>query len=231
MNIYHLSDIILNYIDHLISYISGRLVEKIHSPVSGELYVYYVNGRYILNSARGNYSFGELHVAFRRIFRKLHIKNRNISNVLLLGLGGGSVVNLLTEEFKIKCRITAVDIDPVFIETAYKYFKIDRFENLKIVNSDAIDFLKEDRVQYDLVVFDIYIDNEVPSEFETTGFLKLLKNTIKPSGLLVFNKDVNSEKMKQSMDSFEKNFHEIFETYHRCQVVKEHYFFIYTPGR
>jgi len=211
---------------YLANLLSGRLVEKIHSNINGDLFVYYVHGKYILNSKHGNYSFGELHQAFFKLFKKINIDQRKIEKVLLLGLGGGSVVSLLTKNFGLKSQITAIEIDQEVIELASKYFEINSYDNLSIVKSDALDFFKINTQKFDLIIFDIYVDSEIPSSFETKNFLLTLKNSLANNGLLIYNKDINMATMSNTLAKFEDSFRQVFNAYRKLQVVKNNYFFL-----
>ncbi|MCU0399207.1 MAG: hypothetical protein MUC73_14035, partial [Cyclobacteriaceae bacterium] len=53
----------------LISYVSGTLVEKRSSAISGELEVWFQNGRYVLHSPDANYSYDTLHRVFQKAFK------------------------------------------------------------------------------------------------------------------------------------------------------------------
>jgi len=59
---------VLNYLNR---FIFGKEIEKSLSKISGELMVYYIKGRYILNTKSANYSYGALQQAFRRVLKKI----------------------------------------------------------------------------------------------------------------------------------------------------------------
>jgi spermidine synthase len=210
----------------LLSYIWGVHVEKVPSRINGELNVYYIKGKYLLNATQANYSYGALHKGFRKIFRKIKLKKQSFSNVLLLGFGSGSVVSIIHEEYKMNCRITAVELDPIVLTLGNKYFNIKRFENLKIVTGEAFDFVKNTKEKFDLIVFDIYIDTDIPPLFESMEFLESVKNILSENGLLVYNKDINSEKMKESLDFLNGNFSNVFPSGRKLKIGRKNYFFV-----
>ena len=76
-----------------------------------------------------------------------------IDRVLMLGLGGGAVVHLL-ERYVRPTEIVAVEIDPLHIRLARRYFGAAR-PNVTIVEGDARDFVR----QYDGPPFDLVIDD------------------------------------------------------------------------
>ncbi|HPD66067.1 MAG TPA: hypothetical protein P5050_10490 [Bacteroidia bacterium] len=208
------------------SYLWGVELERVQSNLNGQLYVLYIKGRKILNARHGNYSFGVLHDAFRKAFRQAGITGIQPQKCLLLGLGGGSVVTILRDELKLSCFIRAIDFDPEVVSIAENHFNIKRFDNLEIIIRDAFDFVREDTDTYDLIVFDIYIDHEIPEKFESIEFLSLLKSRLDKKAILVFNKDISSKNMKLKKELFAK----VFNGGRWIKVFKDSYFFIFNNG-
>ena len=88
----------------LISTFWGIRIKKVISPVNGILEVWYISGKYQLDSDNSNYSFGSLHRLFQQVFLKVGLKERNPENLLLLGFGAGSVVSIIRDELKMLTR-------------------------------------------------------------------------------------------------------------------------------
>jgi spermidine synthase len=209
---------------HILSYLGGRLVEKVESKVNGNLFIYHINGRYLLNTQNGNYSYGPLHHGFKKAFDKLNLKERHVKNALILGFGAGSIVSILQEEYKLDCRMTAIEYDLVILELGQKYFNTQRFSNLDIHLTDAYDFVLNNDETYDLIAFDVYIDDSIPGKFETTEFLNALKTLLSKNGMLVFNKDTHSPDMKKQLAKTEELFKEIFPGYRKDEITRGSYF-------
>ena len=125
----------------LISFFTDVTLETAMSEISGKLQVRLVNGRTVLDSRNANYSFGSLHRLFRKVFRIINIASAPPANLLLLGLGGGSVVSILRDEYRLEMPITAVDTDPEVIRIAHEQFGIGKYKRLEIVCTDASEFL------------------------------------------------------------------------------------------
>ena len=79
---------------------------------------------------------------FRKAFSRFNIRERDISNALILGFGTGSVASILCDEYKKDVYLTGVEKDPVVIDLAKKYFHIDRYKNLSLHIEDAGDLLR-----------------------------------------------------------------------------------------
>ncbi len=77
-----------------------------------------------------------------------------IRRVLLLGVGGGTVIRQL-REFVRPRKIVAVDLDPVHLDVARRFFGVEG-EDVRLVEADARQWLARDRAQYDLVIDDLF---------------------------------------------------------------------------
>lgn len=145
-------------------------------------------GKKILYSANATQSFDTLHQLFQKVFPKIGLPKNPPNKVLLLGLGGGSVVTILRDELLIDAPIDAVDLDPVIIEIAHKHYNIGRYKNLTITQADAYAYVQNPKATgYDLIVADLFADNLVPPQFFDEVFNMALINLLVPKGKLVFN--------------------------------------------
>lgn len=185
-----------NLLPDPISYFLGKHVATYQSPVSGKLEVWAYRGKKILYSENATQSFDTLHKLFQKVFPEAGIK-KNMSTppkqILLLGLGGGSVVSIIREELKIKAPIDAVELDPIVIDIAKEHFNIGRFADLNIINADAYAWVKKAKTNYDLIAVDIFADDKVPVKFFEEGFNLALLKLLNPGGRLVFNIMVESK--------------------------------------
>lgn len=113
---------------------------------------------------------------WRKGIKSLLPKSFSPKKVLLLGLAGGCNAHLINR-FYPKASITAVEIDPFMVTLGNKYFNLKKVKNLKIIIADALDFAnnlgKTD--QYDLVLVDCFVGQEIPQKLEDPQFLDKLK--------------------------------------------------------
>ena len=96
--------------------------------------------------------------------------------VLLLGLAGGCNARLVNRYFP-RSHITAVEIDPFMIKLGERFFNLKKTKNLKIVISDALDYVNNlnNEDSFDLVMIDCFVGKEIPKKFEDVNFLRKLK--------------------------------------------------------
>jgi len=179
--------------------ISGRqIIEMSRSEINPSLEVIKMGEKLVLNSSNANYSFGGLHRVFQKVFKKIHLSDRNMEDVLILGFGAGSILAIMQEELGLRCHFTAVEIDPEVIRLGRAYFDIDRYDRLQLIEADAATFMKENKGSFDLIIVDVYIDFEVPESCETTNFVNDLQRGLNPGGMVLFNKLVYNYHAKQS---------------------------------
>lgn len=186
----------MNILRFLSSFIFTDKIEERKSDVSGKIEVLYTNGKYVLDSAHVNYSFGGLHEIFQKAFSQFRIKEREIKNVLILGFGSGSVASILQEEYEKKIEMVGVEKDKEVIELAKKYFSIDKYKSLTLHCADAYDFVFRSNQKFDLVIVDVFVDLNVPEQFTEEKFISQSANLLSDNGILFFNLVVHNEKVR-----------------------------------
>lgn len=169
------------------SYIWGHRLATYQSKVSGKLEVWMVNGKLVLNSAHANQSYDSLHSVFKHVFTQIRLEHQPIRNVLLLGLGVGSVPAIIEDELVMNCKITAVEKDPLMIELGHKHFDLQHFKHLHIINEDALVYVNRCKQQFEMIIIDLFVDNHVPEPFTGEQFLSSLADLLNMDGILLFN--------------------------------------------
>ncbi len=191
-------------------------VEKCHSDYN-QLEVLRQNRRLLLNAPHVNYSFGSLHEIFRETFQRKPPHIRQNDKILLLGFGAGSVAHILRKEQKIANPVTGIEIDPEVIRLARKYFELDRLKDVRIILSDAADFLSHDTTSYGLIVVDLFLDHRIPEKFQTGEFLQQLHRHLIPKGTVFYNFLLFDFTAKQQFDTLEKLF---ASTFRRAETMR-----------
>lgn len=169
----------------LLSYfvvIPGR---RVPSEVNGLLEINYANGKKMLDSANTNYSYGSLQQVLRYGLSKMDLSA--ISSVLVLGLGAGSVVHTLRKDFGFHGHITGVDVDPVIIDLANAEYRVGEDRNVRMVCDDALGFLKDTGLQFDLIIIDLFVDKDVPQLVFDPAFRHGIQSHLTGKGQFVFN--------------------------------------------
>jgi spermidine synthase len=183
-------------ITRLRSYLTGVLVERHPSNISGELEVWIQQGRYVLHSTGANYSFDTLHRVFQQTFRNIQVKEKNPERVLVLGLGAGSIPSILYEELHLRPEITGIEADDAVIRLAKKYFNIQRFDKLSILHAKAEEFVSRCDEKFDLVISDVFVHTNVPEEASDKQYVSNLVRITAQNGTGLINFIIETPQQK-----------------------------------
>lgn len=192
------------------SYVFPVIVDRRQSRYHPYLEVSLTRGKLLLNTALANYSYGGLHRVFQIAFDKIGLVGTPVKNVLILGFGAGSVATILRDDLKIDAPITGVEQDYAVIQIAREFFDIDRLHTLNLVADDAMEFIRRNSAQYDLIAIDLYHDVSVPEQFESAEFLEMVRDATMRGGLVLFNKVAATRKLFMEFNALEKKLDEIF---------------------
>lgn len=182
------------------------LTRMVQSEVSGRLEVGWIEGKKVLNCRRVNYSYGGLQKALNYGLEQLSLQS--INSVLVLGMGGGSVIESLRKKFKYAKAIVAVELDPVVIQIAEEEFGITSYENLEVVCADALAFVETAKQKFDLIIVDLFVAENVPKKFYSNAFWQDIENCTNKNGNVLFNAGI--ELSDSVLNTFLKNLPKAF---------------------
>lgn len=186
------------------------------SEVSGTLEVAWVDGKKLLDTKNSNYSYGSAEKILDLGLEKVDVSS--FSNVLVLGLGGGSVIHSLRQKFHYRGPVTAIENDPVVIELSKKEFGITENNTLRIVQYDAFKYINDWPEKYDLIVVDLFVDKYVCAECYSNDFWISVYENLSDKGSFIFNAgiDVKSdERMKKLLNFLPTYF--ATQIYHKAE--------------
>lgn len=167
-------------IQRILSYFISLEIEKNKSPYYLELIL--DRNKLVLNSQNANQSNQNLKSAFNELFYRQDIYKKEYNHVLILGLGLGSVFDLLIENASVN-QFTAYENDTRLIAWLDKYYKT---ENLNIIPKSAEEFSIENK-KYDLIIVDLFIDEIIPDFLTKSSYWGTLKSSLTPDGILIWN--------------------------------------------
>lgn len=189
---------------YFLSFIFDVKIETTESILNPFLQVVIRNGRLLLNTYNANYSYGSLQDAFRFVFKKIKIKDKNIKEILVLGFGCGSIAALFNGYKNVE--ITGVEADEKVLALYEKYFIEEITSELILVEAFAEDYVTTITKTYDLIIVDVFIDIEIPSSIKESSFYKPLQNRLNKNGILIFNFIVLNEKEQIEFEKIEDYF-------------------------
>lgn len=204
---------------NIFSYLFPFTVAHSRGKLTPNLQVTYINGKYELGTPGVNYSYGGCGMVFSKVFKQIEIQRYPISSLLVLGFGAGNVVSILSEVYGKSFDTLGVEGDPIVIEYAKKYFDIDRFPRLKLVEADAYDFALNHKEKHDVIIIDLFQNDVVPEIFHTEPFIKALRHIATPKSLVIFNKMTHKPHMKEEVILLGKTFEKWFESVEIVRVI------------
>jgi spermidine synthase len=128
--------------------------------------------------------------------------------VLIVGLGGGTIPSFLHHHFP-KMTIDAVDIDPVVVDVAKKYFAFKEDETLHAHVADGRAFIEKCNDRYDVIFLDAFNANSVPYTLATREFLLSVREALTPEGVVVSN--VWGRNSNRLYDDMVRTYQDVFE--------------------
>jgi spermidine synthase len=177
---------------HPIKYWLSHLIEvpvlSASSEHNTDLKVVLHRGRYKLLTEGAIYSYGDLYSNYRKSFEWLDWDANPIKNCLILGLGMGSIPDMLTTRFHKNIQFTAVEIDEVVTKLAFDYVLNPKQIRVEVFTADAASFLQWHKGKYDMICSDVFVGDAIPLELQTTEALEAMKEMLRPNGILLYNR-------------------------------------------
>ena len=177
-----------------------KVLEERESKNNGHLKVVKTFGMGTYIQAGGlTQSGGIVESIWKSTLKQIRNKNEEIRDILILGLGGGTLAKLLRKKYP-NAKITGIEIDPIMIELGKKYLDLDKY-NIDIKIQDAFKFLEKNTKKYELIIVDTYLGDKV---VEIAGFNPVVARTI------IFNRLYYGDKRPDTV-RFGNNLEKIFK--------------------
>ena len=161
---------------------------------------------------------------WKRAFKVFGIpKNKQWNIILVLGVGGGTVIELLHSQFP-NALITGVDIDRLIIDIAKKYFLHGDTPYLHLVTADAKKYMQKSSSTYDCIVIDIFTGNAIPQFVKTNSFITYCKQRLSPKGVICINYLQDREYGEKS-DELNKALCSMFRAVQDFRIANNRFFF------
>ncbi len=105
--------------------------------------------------------------------------------MLMIGLGGGTIIKGINEIFKENINIEVVEINSEVIRIYNKFFNIK--SDIKIINLDGFEYLQKKEKVYDIIILDAYDVDTIPEQFLTEKFVIAASSALRNNGILAIN--------------------------------------------
>ena len=132
--------------------------------------------------------------------------------ILILGLGGGVLSNVL-HEISPEAEIVSVDIDPVVVKLAKKYFNYKENNKVSTQIKDGRVYVKRALLKnekFDWVILDAFNGDYIPEHLMTKEFLQEVKELLNPGGIVSANTFSTSKLYDYESVTYQQVFGKLF---------------------
>jgi len=130
------------------------------------------------------------HFEYTEYFQMPWLWNNRLTNVLMIGLGGASTQRTY-ERLHRDVTVESVEIDPVVLDVAERYFRLKQSPRQKVHVEDGRVFLRRSRARYGAILVDAYLGsrygNSIPYHLATKEFFVLAAGHLSTNGVLAYN--------------------------------------------
>lgn len=113
--------------------------------------------------------------------------HRNVSRILCIGLGGGSIPRFLAHFFR-NCFVDVVEIRGEVITVAEKFFLLPTNSRFRYIRDDGAVFVNRSGITpYDMILVDAFDDKGVAGEVTESSFMAACFKLLNTGGLFCVN--------------------------------------------
>ncbi len=132
----------------------------------------------------------EGHFGYIDLLHTPWIWRTNITNVLMIGLGGGSIQKAFQHDYP-DVRVDTVEIDPAVVTVAKRFFAVRESATHQIHVADGRAFLEKTNRTYNVILIDAYTSDpagsSVPIQVASQEFFEIVQRRLDPEGIVELN--------------------------------------------
>lgn len=130
------------------------------------------------------------HFEYTEYFHMPWLWNPQLTNALMIGLGGASTQRAYQHYYP-DLTVETVEIDPVVVRVAKDYFRFQESATQRVQVSDGRVFLRRGGGPYGAIILDAYEKNKygsfIPYHLATREFFELANQRLTTNGVLAYN--------------------------------------------
>lgn len=130
------------------------------------------------------------HFLYTEFFHMPWLWNTNLTNALMIGLGGASTQRSFVHYYT-NIWIESVEIDPAVLRVAKEFFHFEETPRQRVHIADGRLFLRRTQRKFDTIFMDAYTENRygsfIPQHLATKEFFELANAHLTTNGVLAYN--------------------------------------------
>src|SRR2546426_521376 len=130
------------------------------------------------------------HFEYIEYFHMPWLWNSNLTNLLMVGLGGASVQRAY-EHYYPQVSIDTVEIDSTVVRIAKEYFGFKESERQRVHVMDGRVYLRRTETKYDTIILDAYVRSRygsfIPYHLATKEFFEMANQHLTTHGVVAYN--------------------------------------------
>lgn len=131
-------------------------------------------------------------------------------NVLMIGLGGGTIAYQLTKLYK-NISIDIVEISRPMVDMSDSFLP-KKLKKVKIFVEDGAKYVKRKQSSYDIIILDAYDGDHIPDVFLDDEFLSDAYKCLKKDGVIAINYALNLSALV-SLEHYLNKLRKLFKVY------------------
>ena len=129
----------------------------------------------------------DLALAYTRAMMAGLLFNPEPRDVVLVGLGGGSLAKYIYRELP-QTRIVALEVDVRVVAAAHRLFHLPLGKRrLRVLVRDGADYIDANPASADLIFLDAFVNHRQAPSIRTAAFYRSARNALRRDGVLVVN--------------------------------------------
>ena len=180
-----------------------RSIEKSSSKYNREIDV--IKGQGQVRIVVGNFTQSGRFVdqIWRGGLKQIQRNSNPPKSVLIIGLGGGTVANLIQDIWP-TISITGIEIDAEMVRLGKKYLGLKETKRLNVIIGDALQVVPQLKKEFDLILVDVYIGGKIPARVQGNQFTNSVLKLLSPGGTVIFNRLFHNDQEKENAEKFIK---------------------------
>jgi spermidine synthase len=130
------------------------------------------------------------HFEYTEYFHLPWLWNTNLTNVLMIGLGGGSIQRSYLHYYP-EVNVDTVELDAEVVDIAQRFFSLPKTPRHRLMVEDGRQYLRRSRKQYDAIILDAYRTTRygsfIPYHMATKEFFEITRDRLSTNGVVAFN--------------------------------------------